>query len=602
MNIAARSIILCSIMGFSLVPYSTPRAYGAKGSGHSHEAEFITARLDKELAEYGIDGSKILHNAESNSLKIWKPVPEHDRSRILLLELEDERKIAQCYLQTLRREGKLYRDIAQEKRIQSIVDRLLSVVPEISKAQIYLRRDDDINACCLADGTIIVNSGTLSLIDDDQILAAILAHEIAHAAAHHGNEGTSRLLMISAAESGLEKWAKNLCKWLKSNENASLVLGVYRLASSIGVQLPMSREMELEADRLGTRYLARAGFNPLAAYKLFVLFEELEPTDYNRIDSWLSTHPTNSERIKETVNVLCESDLGEMPNWEPDNAKINLVAYTIPLIGLSSKNSHVLQLAAAVGPVLMELARGLQHHLYEQENPSWKIAAASITAYNAIRLLSETINDPDVQKSPFGKRWESQFAKRFLRESSRKDESPRDFYEMFRRKITLTRVKLRVIDSNDEYWVALQFDPSKKWDKDASELVEDKACQKQWVVPRPDGYTPYSTHLTQANAGRIGREIRDCAQVNHVASPFDKPQLKLFVCRKDDKSDRLEKPVLTIGVNCKGSFFTDIDKDDIQCRNLSFVDKTTGATVECWVYGRDYYIDPFEILKEIKNQ
>ena len=274
----------------------------------------VCKRMEEELAGLGIDGSNLLANAKSHPTHLVSAVPEHKRLRLLVLSHEDESQIARQYVDECRKRELFIEDPAGEARVRAIVERLVPVIPQIETVPaIYLLKDESVNACCLPDGTVFVNTGTLETISDDDLLAAILAHELGHAAARHGNEGLTRILKASAAGVVFEEWALGLAPALNDDLGVSIVRVVYGLGADVGYVLPKDRRAELEADRLGTRYLARAGFPPEASRQLMEYFERIDPQNPKSFGQLFSSHPLNVERIDHISEVLKEPDLREMP-------------------------------------------------------------------------------------------------------------------------------------------------------------------------------------------------------------------------------------------------------------------------------------------------
>lgn len=318
-------------------------------------AHRILARLDDELEAMGIDGSNVVANAKANPKQLIQPVPESEkfvpRLRLLVLSDEDEAKIARGFVEECRAKGLLSDDNkAGQERIRRIVARLVPVIPQIDgEPEVHLLRDDSVNACCLPDGTVFVNTGTLRAIQDDDLLAAILAHELGHAAARHGNEGISRALKTLAAGVAFEEGMADLVPMLDSGEGVSLVRIVYGLGSAAAYTRPRSRQMEAEADRLGTRYLARAGFDPEAMVWLFEFFEAIVPQNPDLFMKLLSTHPLHVDRITHVREVLNEPDLREMPKkgWsdklieKADDIDVLTITNGIPTAAITNAVPHI---------------------------------------------------------------------------------------------------------------------------------------------------------------------------------------------------------------------------------------------------------------------
>lgn len=278
----------------------------------------VKDRLERELGALGLDPSNLLANAKAHPARLVRPVPEHPgllgRVRLLVLSDEDESKLARSVVEECRRKGRLAdaEDPAGLARVERIVRRLVPVIREIGQApEIHILRDDSVNACCLPDGTVLVNAGTLKRIPDDGLLAAILAHELGHAAARHGNEGVSRALKVAAAGVVAEEWIAGLAPVFDSDFGVSVVRILYGIGSDAAYTCPRDRRMEDEADRLGVRYLARAGYDPEAMVRLFEWFDRIAPEDKDSFIQIFRSHPFHSERLGHVREVLGESDLGQ---------------------------------------------------------------------------------------------------------------------------------------------------------------------------------------------------------------------------------------------------------------------------------------------------
>jgi len=144
-----------------------------------------------------------------------------------------------------------------------------------------------VNAWCMPGGKIAVYTGILPVTADETGLAVVLGHEIAHAVARHGTERmstqSSAQLVIGLAAS---QW-KDLAQYEE-------LLGV---AANMFVFLPWGREHELEADRIGLVYMARAGYDPRQAIDFW---KRMAAQSAGKAPpEFLSTHPSDEHRIAE---------------------------------------------------------------------------------------------------------------------------------------------------------------------------------------------------------------------------------------------------------------------------------------------------------------
>lgn len=149
---------------------------------------------------------------------------------------------------------------------------------------------DQINAWCMPGGKIAFYEGIMPICADDNGVAVVMSHEIAHAIAKHGNERLSQQLAIQLGGMAL---AEALSKEKETTQQLALL--AFGVGSQLGVVLPYSRTHEKEADKLGLYFMAMAGYNPNEAVAFWKRMAEKsrgqEPPQF------LSTHPNTEERI-----------------------------------------------------------------------------------------------------------------------------------------------------------------------------------------------------------------------------------------------------------------------------------------------------------------
>ncbi|HLQ37274.1 MAG TPA: M48 family metallopeptidase [Planctomycetota bacterium] len=141
-----------------------------------------------------------------------------------------------------------------------------------------------VNAFCLPGGKVAVYSGLLPVTQNEQALAVVLGHEVAHATQRHGGKRMTQGMLteglITAITAGL-----SLSKM--DDNNKALVLGALGTGANVAVTLPFSREHETEADEVGIRYAIRSGYDPMEAPKLWQRMAALGSAG----PEFLSTHP-----------------------------------------------------------------------------------------------------------------------------------------------------------------------------------------------------------------------------------------------------------------------------------------------------------------------
>ncbi|MDD5456643.1 MAG: M48 family metallopeptidase [Candidatus Margulisbacteria bacterium] len=162
-----------------------------------------------------------------------------------------------------------------------------------------IKNDAVINAFCLPGGKIAVYSGIMHVAKGEAQLAVVMAHEIAHALAQHGNERMSQELLVSMGSDLLNKAIEKNSPEIKNAYNT-----VYGLGSSVIVLLPYSRLQETEADRIGLILMARAGYNPEAA---IYFWDAMNKAGTAKIPEFLSTHPSDTTRMEDIKKFIPEA-------------------------------------------------------------------------------------------------------------------------------------------------------------------------------------------------------------------------------------------------------------------------------------------------------
>lgn len=188
--------------------------------------------------------------------------------------------------------GGEYSDAKLERMVARVVGSL-TLDPENPNQtyQITILNSPNINAFALPGGYLYVTRGLLALANDSAELAAVIAHEMAHVTANHGIQRQQR-----QAEEVLATQVVNDVLGSDPAARVALVRGKLRLAQ-------FSRNQELEADAVGIRAIARAGYDPYAAARFqqsMAAHSALRSTNSNIDESldFLASHPNAPQRIE----------------------------------------------------------------------------------------------------------------------------------------------------------------------------------------------------------------------------------------------------------------------------------------------------------------
>lgn len=181
------------------------------------------------------------------------------------------------------------------KRIAQTVEQWLLERGETELAgdfdwEFTLVEEDTINAWAMPGGKVVVYEGLLKVTQTEAGLAAVVAHEIAHAVAGHGGERMSQLLLAQLGGAALDIALRD-----EPQQTRGLWLTAFGIGAQVGAILPYSRLHETEADRLSLVFMARAGYDPREAVDLWRRMAEA--AEGPRAPEFLSTHPNPESRI-----------------------------------------------------------------------------------------------------------------------------------------------------------------------------------------------------------------------------------------------------------------------------------------------------------------
>jgi predicted Zn-dependent protease len=200
------------------------------------------------------------------------------------LSPEEELEVGrQAYREVLEKfQGRILpKDAPQSARVRRVADRIIQATKNklLQKEINLLRRgyqfewavtvvrDQQANAFCLPAGKIVVFTGILPIAENDDQLATVLSHEMAHALAHHASERIA-----------------------KEQREGKGILATLRNKSH-------SRQQELEADHVGVFLMTFAGYNPEEAVRFWERMQEATGQG-RQIPPFLSDHPSDQERIR----------------------------------------------------------------------------------------------------------------------------------------------------------------------------------------------------------------------------------------------------------------------------------------------------------------
>jgi len=228
-------------------------------------------------------------------------VPVTGRTQLQMVSEQQEIKMGLTSFKEILGKEKLATDAEINARVQRIGQRIAAATGRSDYQWEFKVIDNDKmqNAFCLPGGKVAVYTGMLSVTQDDAGLAAVIAHEVAHAIARHGGERLSQEMVVAGLSVATVVATSD-------SPNRDLYVGLLGAGAAVGVLLPYSRLHESEADRMGLIYMAKAGYDPRAALGLWQRMAAASKGK-SKPPEFLSTHPADETRIKDIERWLPEA-------------------------------------------------------------------------------------------------------------------------------------------------------------------------------------------------------------------------------------------------------------------------------------------------------
>lgn len=195
--------------------------------------------------------------------------------------------------QQMREQLELAQDPADRAYVICIAEAILQELePPYSELDwdIEVFQNDAVNAFAMPGGKIGVFTGILDVASTQDQLGAVLGHEVAHVTLHHSVERANRTVTTQLGASAVG-----------TATGSQMAADLVGLGAQLGILLPYGRGQESEADIIGLKYMAKAGFDPDAS---ITLWENMARANPGAPPEFLSTHPSSRNRISELRQQL----------------------------------------------------------------------------------------------------------------------------------------------------------------------------------------------------------------------------------------------------------------------------------------------------------
>ena len=240
------------------------------------------------------DDSKVKHDGSEKDVDAIGNRKIGSRGMGNWYSLESEIKLGRQYAQQVEASAKL----VQDPVINEYVNRIGQNLVRNSDAQvpftIKVIDSDEVNAFALPGGFFYVNSGLILAADEEAELAGVMAHEIAHVAAHHYARQMTR------------------AQWARIGTIPLIFVGGgvgYAVYEAAGFGIPLTfmkfqRNFEAEADYLGLQYMYKSGYDPQAFVSFFEKLEAKEKKKPGTLSKAFASHPQTPDRIEKSQEEI----------------------------------------------------------------------------------------------------------------------------------------------------------------------------------------------------------------------------------------------------------------------------------------------------------
>lgn len=253
---------------------------------------------------------RIVSTAALSLLMACATVPITGRQQLSLVSDDEMTTMSFQQYKEVISKSKLSTNAAQTQMVKSVGQRIQRGVEQYMAQnnlsqqlngyqwEFNLIESKEVNAWCMPGGKVAVYTGILPVTQDENGLAVVMGHEIAHAIAKHGNERMSQAMVAEGLGSSIQA---------AMGQNPSTTKNLFMTAFGVGSQLKMlqfGRKQESEADRLGLIFMAMAGYDPRGAVNFW---QRMAAQSQGAPPEFLSSHPADATRINDIQNEMTEA-------------------------------------------------------------------------------------------------------------------------------------------------------------------------------------------------------------------------------------------------------------------------------------------------------
>lgn len=225
-------------------------------------------------------------------------LPDSNKSAFILTSPSFENQLGADGYREVLSEAKINRDPRLNEILQRVGNGIAAQTSQTGfDWQFTLIESKEQNAWCMPGGKVAVYTGILPAMQNEAGMAAVLGHEVAHAILRHSGQRITQSMVLDLGMSVAELSLGN-------SKQKNTLLGLMGAGATVGIMLPYSRSHETDADLVGLKYMAKAGYDPRAAVSFWQRFQQ---SSAGAPPEFLSTHPASSTRIRNLEAHLPEA-------------------------------------------------------------------------------------------------------------------------------------------------------------------------------------------------------------------------------------------------------------------------------------------------------
>jgi len=223
------------------------------------------------------------------------------RSQLDFISEGDEKKLGVDAYEDILKKTPLSKNQAWQAQLKRVGQRISAAAAKPDyQWEFNVLQGKDVNAFCLPGGKVAFWEGIMPVTQDDNGIAVVMGHEVAHALAHHGAERMTQSMEVQVIGEIL-----SVGVGVVNPAYTEVFSQAYGLGTNVAVILPWSRAQESEADHIGLILMAKAGYDPSTAVEFWERMSKIQQG--GAPPAYLSTHPSDETRIAQIKQWLPEA-------------------------------------------------------------------------------------------------------------------------------------------------------------------------------------------------------------------------------------------------------------------------------------------------------